>query len=215
MQKVLKIAVADDHQIVIDGIVTMVQDDDRIKFVGSAHNGKEAIFLLQKKKVDVLLLDINMPGMDGMEALKEIRKTDKKTKIIALSMIGEMGIIQQMMNDGANGYVLKNEGKDALIKAIFSVYNGEHYFSEEIRDLANNKIQKDNSIIKFPLITRREKQILKCIVDEMTSSEIAEKLFISFNTVETHRKSLLLKLGVRNSVGLVKKAILMGLLEEN
>ncbi|HLP94754.1 MAG TPA: response regulator transcription factor [Saprospiraceae bacterium] len=211
----LKILIADDHQLVIDGLMLMIQEATDMHCVGQASNGVEALEILSKESVDVLLLDLNMPEMDGLECCKIVRERYPATRVLALSMMRELSLVKAMLKQGASGFLLKNAGKDEVLEGIRKVAEGKQAFSEAILEsLMSSFSQKPtkSSGSPYPTISRREKQILQLIYDEKTTQEIADELFISFGTVETHRRNLLLKLNARNTAGLVKAAIEFNLL---
>ena len=212
----IKILIADDHRLVIDGLVLMLAEATDIQCVGQAFNGKEALDLLATTPADVVLLDINMPEMDGLECCKLINEQHPNVKVLVLSMMREASLVKAMLKLGASGFLLKNAGKDEVMDAIRKVAAGQQAYSQEVLESLLNSyaakpVKSSNS--PFPTISRREKQILQLIVDEKTTSEIAEELFISFGTVETHRRNLLLKLNARNTAGLVKAALEFELLK--
>jgi len=218
--KNIKVLVVDDHKIVRDGIKVLLQDEPDIKVVGEAVNGKHALELIPKVKPDLMIIDINMPVMNGIDCTREVAKDHPSVKILALTMLNELEHIKKMIAAGAGGYLLKNSGKDELIEAIKTVISGENYFSDEVKNIImmnmvkgktlNRKIQGE----QVPL-TNREKDVLKYIVKEYTNQEIAEKLFISVRTVDAHRRTLLEKTGARNTAGLVKYAIENNLVDDN
>ena len=217
LKNMIKLMITDDHPLVIDGIKLMMTDATDIKCVGEARNGKELLEQLKTVEADVLLLDINMPEMNGLETSKVLRQQYPDLKIIILSMLDEAGIIKMMFKYGVKGYLLKNAEKKEILKAIRTVYKGGKFYSTEITEIIMAGVtgeQTKKSKNPFPGLTRREKQILGFIVEEFTTGEIAEKLNISFNTVETHRKNLLIKLGARNTAGLVRTCLEYGLLED-
>ena len=212
----IRLLIADDHQLVIDGIKLMLSSEADIDCVGEANDGQVALDLLQQLTIDLILLDINMPGMNGIEACKKIRQAYPEIKILVLSMLKEASLIKMVLKNGANGYLLKNAGKREVLQAIRAVKAGQKYYSPEVADivmasLAGNTVKANKS--PFPQLSRREKQVLQLIIDEFTTGEIAEKLGISFGTVETHRRNLLIKLGARNTAGLVRIGLEYGLLE--
>ncbi|MEM1219021.1 MAG: response regulator transcription factor [Bacteroidota bacterium] len=214
----IRILIADDHQLVIDGLRLMLSTEEDFSCTHQANNGQEVLDILAKDSVDVLLMDINMPVMNGVDACKKIQKSYPEVKILALSMLKEASLIKMMLKYGAKGYLLKNAGKDEVIEAIRMVAKGKSYYSEEISEiilqsLSGSRAKKSAS--PFPQLSRREKQVLGLIVEEFTTGEIAEKLFISFGTVETHRRNLLIKLGARNTAGLVRAALEYDLLESS
>ena len=211
----IRIMIVDDHQVVIDGIKLMLKDEENLVCVAEASTGREAIDKMAQLEVDLVLLDINLPDISGIEVCKKLSKEYDALKILALTMYDKGSFIQQMFKSGASGYILKNAGKEELLKAIKTINEGETYVSQQVSQaLMNSLLKKDKSRSDFiPELTRREKEILQLIAQEYTTQEISKNLFISLNTVETHRKNLLSKFGVRNSVGLVRVAIEKGLLD--
>ncbi|MCC6410042.1 MAG: response regulator transcription factor [Saprospiraceae bacterium] len=206
----INILIADDHRIVIEGLQLMLREAEDLRCVGEAPNGKQVLDLLENTPVDVLLLDIHMPEMDGLECCPLVKKRWPNVKVLVLSMMREASLVKAMLRQGASGFLLKNAGKDEVIDAIRKVHEGKQAFSAEVLEdmmgsFSNKKIKTSTS--PFPTLSRREKQIMQLILDEKTTSEIAEELFISFGTVETHRRNLLLKLNARNTAGLVKAAL--------
>lgn len=213
----MQIFIADDHRLVIDGLKMMLQEADDMICVGEASNGKDALALLTVLDVDVLLLDINMPEMDGVECCRLVRERHPEVKVLVLSMLREASLIKMMLKQGASGYLLKNAGKDEVLDAIRKVYEGQQVFSTDVLDAVMDSFAHKpakSPASPFLKISRREKQILRLIVEEHTTSEIAADLFISFGTVETHRRNLLLKLNARNTAGLVKAALEYDLLKD-
>ena len=183
----INVLITDDHQLVREGIRLMVDGKEDITVIGEAANGQEALDFIGDKEADIVLLDLNMPVMNGIDACKAIKKKYPGIKVIILSMISESKIVQNLMKYGANGYLLKNSGQDEILEAIQKVYAGENHFDQEIIDIILNpstSVQvKDENL--HPSLSRREKEILQLIIEEHTTSEIAEKLFISFGTVES------------------------------
>jgi DNA-binding NarL/FixJ family response regulator len=211
----IKILIADDHRLVIDGLLLMLAEVPDLQCVGEAANGRETLDLLEKTAVDVLLLDLNMPEMDGLECCKLVHERHPNVRVLVLSMMRELSLVKAMLKQGAAGFLLKNAGKDEVLEAIRTVAEGKQAFSAEVlQSLMSSFSSKPAKPAPspFPTISRREKQILQLIVDEKTTAEIAEDLFISFGTVETHRRNLLLKLNARNTAGLVKSALEFDLL---
>ncbi len=212
----IRVLICDDHRLVIDGLRLILNEAENMTCVGDAGNGHAALAFLAAQTVDVLLLDINMPGMDGLECCRFVNERHPDVKILVLSMMREASLVKAMLRQGALGFLLKNAGKDEVIEAILKIHQGKQAFSEEVLEVLTNSFsQKAIKPISnpFPRISRREQQILQLIVDEKTTSEIAEELFISFGTVETHRRNLLLKLNARNTAGLVKVALEYDLLK--
>lgn len=208
----IRILLVDDHKIVRDGIISLLQDDPRLVIVGQAENGIEALDKIEKVEPDLVLLDINMPIMDGLNCAKHITEKFPNVKILTLTMLNEQEHIKNMLAAGAGGYILKSSGREELITAINTVMAGNTYFSEEVKDLIMmDMIKRKTStgkIVGEPIpLTPREIDVLQLIVDEYTNLEIAEKLFISVRTVDAHRRNLLEKTGSRNTAGLVKYAL--------
>ncbi|MFC5623441.1 response regulator [Algoriphagus winogradskyi] len=209
----INVLIADDHQMFIDGLRALLKDLPGIKVVGEACNGKEAIRHCKENQVDLVIMDVNMPEMDGVEATKELSRTNKKLKILGLSMHRDRHFISDMLKSGASGYILKNTGKKDLVDAIHSIHSGESYVSEEVSKILLTSFLKDSS--KYEVNERlsgRETEVLECIAIGLTTLEIGEKLFISKNTVETHRKNLLYKLKAKNTAELVNNAYKKGLI---
>ncbi len=207
----IKVFIVDDHQVILDGLRRMLDNNSEIEVIGQAMNGPDCLEELKSSPADVAIVDINLPGMDGLELCKAIRKQNPATKVLTLTTYNEVSFITRIIKNGASGYLLKNTDKDELIEAIKTVHNNEQYLSHEVKEkLIASSFGKDESSF-IPKLTRREKEVLKLIIDELTTKEIALKLFISDATVETHRLHLLNKLGARNTAGLVKVALQKGL----
>ena len=213
LRKKIHLLIVDDHQIVIDGILQMLANQSDIQSVGTAQSGEEALAFLANQQADVVLLDINMPGMGGVQACKQIRKKYPSTHILILSMFKEINMVSSMIRAGAHGYVLKSEGQEEVIKAIITVHEQGEYFSEEVQKLIRSglRIKRKSGNQFIPKLSRREQQILELILNEYTTQEIAQQLAIAFNTVESYRKNLLAKLGARNTAGMVRIALENGL----
>ncbi len=208
----IKILLVDDHKIIRDGIRALLQSITRFEIVGEAENGLIALEFTEKLHPDLVIMDVNMPAMDGIAATKIITEKFPTTKVLVLTMTSEQEHIKSMIEVGAGGYILKNSGQEELISAIDVVLSGRNYFSDEVKDaIMQNMVQKkfkNEKISGEPIpITRREKDVLNLIVQEFTNFEIGEKLFISVRTVDAHRRNLLEKTGARNTAGLVKFAI--------
>lgn len=212
----IKVFIVDDHKMVIEGLQLLLDNHDEIVFTDYAISGKEALEKISISKPDVVLLDVNMPNMNGFETCKKILQLDSEIKVIAISMHKESSLIKLMFGNGAKGYVLKNASQKEVIKAIKAVYNGKKYVDEEVNEILINsltKSAKQKISNSFPKLSRREKDVLRLIMNEKTTQEIAEKLNISFGTVETHRRNMLIKTGARNTVGLVKLVFEYNLLD--
>ncbi|MCO5248723.1 MAG: response regulator transcription factor [Chitinophagales bacterium] len=216
----IKLFIVDDHPIFIDGIVNLLKDINDFDIIGTANNGQEFLDAIKKNQPDVVLMDINMPVMDGIEATKELRNTYPDIKVIALTMFNDIRFIKELLEIGAKGYILKNTSQEDLIKAIHTVVEGKPFLDSEVQakvissisgDSDEDEIDDKNTDELVKNITGREMEILQLIALGLTSQDISEKLFISKNTVETHRKNLLAKLNVKNTASLLKFAYKKGL----
>lgn len=206
----IKVFIVDDHKMVIEGIQLLLQNQADLKVIGFALGGLEAVDKLQDCNPDVVLLDINMPDLNGIETCKQLLEHCPDMKIIAISMHKESSLIKLMLSSGAKGYVLKNAGQEELIDAIKSVYAGKMYLDDTVNEIVVNSVAhgaEHKVKSPFPTLSRREKEILLLILKEHTTQEIADRLFISFGTVETHRRNMLIKTGARNTAGLVRIAL--------
>jgi len=204
----INLLIADDHQLLIDGIKATLEGIEDINIVAEVNNGFQVLEQLESGlKVDVILMDINMPKLDGLAATKQVHKKFPDTKVIALSQYDEKRFVKQMVKNGASGYLLKDSGKDILLKAIRTVHGGESYFCERLSlRLINMELKSEDTKSLFPKLSVRELEILRLIGREFSSQEIADKLFISFHTVESHRANLMSKAGVKNTAGLIRWA---------
>ena len=215
--KQITILIADDHKIFREGLAELLGKEQNMRVVGEAGKSSEILDILKNRNVDIILMDIDMgeEEISGIDLTAEITKLNTKTKVLALSMHGDKNYIVKMLEAGATGYILKNAGKEEMINAIQTVANGNTYFSSQVsakllEQIINPSSTKKNKPEGTPL-TEREIEVLKLIVDEYSNPEIAEMLFISVRTVDTHRRNLLDKLGAKNTAGLVKYAIQHGL----
>lgn len=208
----IDIAITDDHTIVIEGIRMMLKSSKEIIVTQSFTTITET-FAGLNPSTKVLLLDINLPDGNGILACKDLMQKFPNLKIIALTNYEDVSFIKQMMKNGAMGYLLKNTGKNELVKAIQTVLKGERYLQKNIRDILLNESLGKAATSSFfiPKLTTREKEILALIIKEFTTEEIAEKIFVSVKTVESHRSNLMQKLAVKNSAGLVRVAFEKGL----
>jgi DNA-binding NarL/FixJ family response regulator len=201
----ISILIIDDHPLVRDGIMTMVKDESSLHIVGSSRTASEALAFLATIQPDIILLDISLPDMDGLQLCEKIRSTNKISKIIALTSTNEAGIITGVLQRGGNGYLLKNMERSELLDAITSVMKGKAYLSAAANDKVLEQFQKGTLASQDTVVlTRREKEILHLLADGFKGPQIAERLFLSPLTVETHRKNLFRKLNA-NSVQLLFK----------
>ncbi len=195
----IKIVITDDHEVIIDALTDMLNNEPGIKIVGKALNGEILQNILRNKEVDIALMDIEMPGMDGIEMTSLIKKEFPDVKVLILSQHNDAGLISQAIKNGAHGYILKSTDKRTLVEGIFAVARGE-LFTGGIQ-LAPKTF--DDSI---PELTDREVKIICLTVQEKTSQEIADELFLSVNTINQHKKNIYNKLGVKNVVRVVNYA---------
>lgn len=199
----------------MEGLQLILASEANVHLVATAANGLETLDILEKEKVDIVFLDINMPVLNGIETMKQIKQKHPTTKVIGLSMMDEVNIIKQFMGLGARGFLLKNSGKAIILESISKVMTGQIFYDpsilQRIIDTPTKRRQRQSL---FPKLSRREKEILGFMINELTTQEIANKLFISFGTVETHRRNIINKLGVRNTAGLVRVSLEYGLLNE-
>lgn len=209
----IKLAIIDDHKVVVDGLISMLSSEQRIQVVLAVQTADELKNKLQESSPDILLMDIQMPGISGIDLAYSVLKTYPELRIIAFSSFDESHYIKQILRNGAKGYLLKNADRQTIIEAIFQVAEGENYIDERLKSslLQESIFGHKRSMHDIPL-TNRETEILRLIAEEFTNQEIAEKLFIGLRTVETHRLNLNQKLGVKTSAGLVKQAIKRGLI---
>ena len=211
----IKIIIADDHEMYRDGFRLMLTKQKDIQLVAEAENGRELLELVALHKPDVVVTDIKMPLMDGIEAANKITAQFPDTGVIGLSMFDEDDLIIDMLEAGAKGYLLKNSGKEQIAEAIKTVYNGDVYYCKSTSKKLTGMIAKSkfNPYTKKPKVefSDREKEIIELICKEMSNKEIAEKLFLSIRTVEGHRLNILDKMEVKNSVGVVIYAMKTGL----
>ncbi len=197
--------IVDDHYMVIEGIRSLLQNERDIEWMGHAMNAASCLSFLKQQQPDVILMDVNLPDMSGTDLCKEVKQLYPAVFILGLSTFNQQAIIRNMMDNGASGYVLKNATKEELFEAIATVLSGKNYLSMQAA-LSLRKQEKDT-----PLMTRREKEVLQLIAEGFTNAEMAEKLFISVPTVNTHRKSLLEKFDAKNTAILIGKANKQGL----
>ncbi len=208
----IKLFVIDDHPLVIQGIQAMLNEAEDIEVVGSAQSAAEGRALLAQQEIDILILDINLPDNDGLKLCADLMAKYPGLKIIALTTYEEVSFVRAMLKAGAKGYLFKTTPSKEFFAAIRTVMQGETYLSADVNQklIASALHQTANNSF-IPKLTRREKEVLKLIMAEHTNQEIASLLSIAVSTVETHRTHLCEKLGARNTAGLVKNAIQMGL----
>jgi len=205
MENALKtnLFIVDDHQLVIDGLKSLLHQEDQYTIVGSSNRPEEVLGLIEELHVDLLLTDINMPGMSGVELTRNVKKRFPKIKILALSMFGERQVVREMIDAGISGYILKNTGKQELLEALGKLACGQNFFGEEVTRELMKTFRVDEESVH---LTNREVEIIRLIEKEYSNKKIADMLFISERTVETHRKNIFRKTGTQSIVGLLKYA---------
>lgn len=213
------IIIVDDHQLVLDGLVSIVKEMDDFEIIASARNGKEGVQLVESLNPNLVLMDIDMPIMNGLEATRQIKSKNAEAKVIILTMHNEASLIKKVMDIGADGYLLKNSDRNEFQSALNSVVKGKSYFSAEVTESllnptkqANSNFVIDTDTVQLSTLTEREIDVLKQIAEGLSNKEIGDKLFISHRTVDTHRTNLMRKLDVHNIAGLIKFAIKNGLI---
>ena len=204
----IKIAITDDHVMVLRGIQSMFTNVQEVQIIATYANAEETLNGLQNDQPHVLLLDINLPDMNGIDLSKQLLKHYPDLKIIALTNFEDISFVKRMLKNGVHGYLLKNTDKVELLKAMKTVLSGELYLQKDLntRLLRQTAKPKPDNGLNVRL-TRREHDVLVAISEELTTQQISEKLFISPKTVETHRMNIMSKLGAKNSVGMIKIAI--------
>jgi DNA-binding NarL/FixJ family response regulator len=216
MKKTIKLAVADDQQLFRKGLVSLIDEFDDLSVVIEASNGKDLLEKLKVKTPDVILLDFEMPEMDGIEATDIIRKKYPGIKILILTLHNEEEIILHLVEKGAHGFLLKDNPIDVVVDAIYAVIDNGYFFNDRVSKAMVNGLVRNKQIrpnfVRADLSTR-EIEVLKLICKEHTNKEIAEKLFISVRTVDGHREKILYKTKARNVVGMVMYAMKHGLLD--
>lgn len=219
MQEIINVIVVDDHQIIVDGLVSLLSEREEINVVAGVTSAKEALNVISENVVDVAIIDIHMPEITGIELTKLIRGKFEHVRVIALSMHDDSSLINKMIEAGASGYVLKSSSMNEVAQAISKVAQGNKYLSSEVQSIIMENIFFHDDAIRqiepnVPKLSPREAEILQLIAKEYTSEKIGEKLFISPRTVETHRKNIFTKTGTKSIVGLIRYAIEHDLIKE-
>lgn len=218
-KQAVQVVIIDDHQLIIDGLKAILQDEDDVDFAGGANNMEEALKLLDEHHVDVALIDISIPEHSGMEITRRIRESHPNVKVLALTMHEDMNMITGMIEAGASGYVLKRANMSEVLEAIQVIAGGNKFLGREVQAIMMGNYQHKEPTIQTPkdvpaLLTNREKEILKLIAREYSTADIANSLFISERTVDTHRRNILTKTDAKSIVGLIKYAIRFGLINK-
>lgn len=200
----ISIILVDDHPVVMEGLRSLLEKNNSLEILGCFTTGKDTLDFLSHQPVDVVLLDISLPDISGIDLCLKIKVAKPRTCILAISNHNERSLITQMLQNGASGYLLKNSSSEELTQSILSAIEGNLALTDEVKNIL---AQGETSYRTLPRLTRREKEVLKMVADGMTTAVIAEKLFISPLTVETHRRNLMQKFDVNNSASLIKLAV--------
>ena len=212
MEKV-SIVLADDHALVRNGIKAMLEPETDLKVIGEAGNGKEALTVAEKLQPDLLVLDIRMPEMTGLEAAARLHDVAPKTKAVILSMHDSEEYVLQALDSGAYGYLLKDTDKGEFVRALRQISAGTKYFSGGVSNVLANRLLSNKSVMSKPVesdayhLTKRERELLRMIIDGKQNKAIADSLGKSVRTIETHRFNIMKKLGVSNAIDMVNKAV--------
>ncbi|HEY5824973.1 MAG TPA: response regulator transcription factor [Cyclobacteriaceae bacterium] len=217
MEKI-KIVLADDHALVRNGLKAMLEFDTEISVTGEAGNGSEALEVARSVKPDLLILDIRMPVMTGLEAAAQLKSYSPQTKAVILSMHDSEEYVLQALNAGAHGYILKDTDKNEFVKALKQIHGGSKYFSGGVSNVLANRLLDNRPLVKATPsedvynLSKREKEILRMVVEGKQNKQIADSLDKSVRTIETHRFNIMKKLGVNNAIDMVNKAVKENLL---
>ena len=214
----IRVLIVDDHQLMIEGLKSLLEDEDDIAFVAGANSMDEMLKFLESNPIDVILMDINMPGGSGIDATVEVKALYPEIKVIALTMHDDISIITRMIKAGASGYVLKRTKMNEVIEAVRIVYNNGNYLSNNTQRIIMENLGSSGEDPGLkqeskPKLSARETEVLKLVAKEYNNEQIAEKLFISERTVEAHRRNIFIKTKTKTIVGLMKYAISRGLIE--
>jgi DNA-binding NarL/FixJ family response regulator len=201
--KPITVFIVDDHFMVIEGIQSLLQNETALKVIGHASNTASCLSFLQRQQPDIILMDINLGTENGIDLCKQVKERYPQVMVLALSTFNQFSFIDKMMESGASGYLLKNAERFEIKEAIEQALKGGTYLSREVNDTLKAMEEGKN---EKPALTRREKEVLELIADGLNSQEIADKLFIGVSTVDTHRKNLLIKFGVKNTAMLIRMA---------
>ncbi|MEM9361579.1 MAG: response regulator transcription factor [Bacteroidota bacterium] len=215
MQHKVKIIVVDDHKMFLDGLTSILNTQPHLEIVMTAKNGlnvEKYLKINSEEGIDLVIMDLSMPEYDGISLNRYIKTHNPNTKTLVVSMLHDVKTVQTLTQDRVDGYLPKNAPKEELLKAIDEILSGRNYFSQTIKD-TYLKGMTSQEMVSGQSLSKREKEVLKLIAMERTTQEIADELFLSKHTIESYRKNLISKLGVRNLAGLTKHAIKLGLIE--
>jgi len=209
MEEKITVHIADDHQILIDGVKAVLNLEPRIEVTGFSLDGNEVVEWFAENQADVLVLDINMPELDGIQVLKKLKDKKNKPEIIVLSSYDDVKLVKEVLQMGAKGFVPKKSAGEHIVNAVYKVAEGNQYFTDDVKEkmmqtLLTGQVKNEGSQdgVLISSLTKREVQVLKLVAQQYSTREIGDELHISESTVETHRKNLMKKVKVKNSVGL-------------
>lgn len=205
----IKVFIVDDHFMVVEGIKSLLYNLDDLEMIGYASNATSCLSFLRNNQPDVILMDISMPDVSGIELCLEVKQKHPAVQILGLSTFDDKSFVMKMIENGASGYILKNVSRQELTKAIHLVNEGKMYLSNSASDALKSALKEEDSL---PFVTRREREVLELIAEGLTNAEIAKRLFISTSTVDTHRKSLLFKYNMKNTASLIRFVTKNGLI---
>lgn len=216
---VCRIIITDDHQLILDGLRSIIAGESDLQLLAEANNGQQALFLCESLQPDLVLMDIDMPVMNGLEATTQIKKKFPSVRVMVLTMHDEAALVKRIMEIGADGYMLKNADQEELLSAIRKVAGGEKHYSEKVlnalkegkTDSSQFSLRPTDAVL-LSTLTEREVEILRLLAEGLSNKEIGDKIFISHRTVDTHRTNLMKKLDVHNVAGLIRFAIRNGLI---
>ena len=198
-----RIFIVDDHQIVIDGLKLLIKDIDHLVIAGESNDPHKVLVMLEDACADILLTDVSMPGMSGIELTRQVRKKFPRIKILALSMFGDSQVVSEMIDAGVSGFILKNTGREELEEALKKIASGQNYYTADITEQLVKSLKQNQENVH---LTDREVEIIRMIEKEFSNKKIADMLFISERTIETHRKNIFRKTNTQTLIGLLKYA---------
>ena len=217
MRDIIKVILADDHRIFRKGLKSLLSEKKNIEVLAEADNGDEALEAVKKYKPEIVVMDIAMPKMDGIEATRQIREQFPDTEVVILSMHAKKAYIDQVLKVGAKGYVLKDSDEENLLSAIDTVHNGGYYLDSPVADQVLSDYFRDKSKRELKKqsdpLSERERQVLRLLAEGHSNQEVADTLYISRKTVENHRANIVRKTGIQGQVGLTKYAARIGLID--
>ncbi len=220
LKEPIKVLVVDDHQLMIEGLKSLLEDEDDIRYTGGANSMQEALDFVSQNHIDVVLMDINMPGGSGIEATEKLKELHPDIKVLALTMHNDISIITRMIEAGAAGYILKRTKMNEVTEAIRVVHNNEKYLGRDTQQIIMDNLSSPPETHepmeeKKTILSSRESEVLNLIAKEFSNEQIGEKLFISERTVEAHRRNIFIKTKTKSIVGLMKYAIQKGLIKSD